>query len=378
LKILFPIGTLYPSQAGGPSNTVYWMAKALVAEGAEVTCMATNHGAEQEVEADRWRSASFGRVIYFRARFHQFPVKMMLAAAKQIKHHDCIHLNSLFYPPSFILAAIATWKKKAVLWSCRGNLDEAALRFSRWKKMPLLWIIKKLFAGPGTTFHATSSVESAHIKRHFGPNVRLVEVPNYMELPVPIPRQVQMPYLLYVGRIHPVKAIDHLIKAVSMSQTFLRSAFELWLAGADNNAHAVELKKLVGRLGLENRIRFIGHVEGDAKQALYANAYFSILPSHTENFGNVVIESLAQGTPVIASKGTPWEVLEKNKAGFWVENDPESLAKAIDRCIMLSPEEYSDCRNHAHQIAKRQFDVFENIHRWFEIYRVAMNPIQRC
>lgn len=376
VKILFPIGTLYPSQAGGPSNTVYWMARALVAQGIEVTCMATNHGAEQEIGADRWLSTSYGRVIYFRARFHQLPLKMILAAARQIRHHDCIHLNSLFYPPSFILAAIALWKKKAVLWSCRGNLDEAALRFSRWKKIPLLWVIKKLLAGPGTTFHATSAVESAHIKRHFGPNVRLVEISNYMELPTPVPRHAQKPYLLCVGRIHPVKALDRLIRAVSISKAFHRSAFELWLAGDDNNAHAVELKNLVASLGLKNRIRFLGQVEGDAKQALYANAYFSILPSHTENFGNVVIESLAQGTPVIASKGTPWASLETHQAGFWVDNAPESLAQAIDNSLLLPDDAYTDYRKHAQQMAKEQFDVFKNIHRWIAIYRLSMNTIQ--
>ena len=39
-----------------------------------------------------------------------------------------------------------------------------------------------------------------------------------------------------------------------------------------------------------------------------------------KNFGNVVLEALAEGTPVVTSKGTPWQDLENEKAGFWVEN----------------------------------------------------------
>ena len=73
-------------------------------------------------------------------------------------------------------------------------------------------------------------------------------------------------------------------------------------------------------------------MEGEEKYKLYANAYFSILVSHSENFGNVVIEALSQGTPVIASKGTPWEQLAE-KAGFWIDNDENSIACCIDISI---------------------------------------------
>lgn len=44
MKILYPIGGFYPDQTGGPSNTVYWMAKALVKQGHEVTVVTTDFG----------------------------------------------------------------------------------------------------------------------------------------------------------------------------------------------------------------------------------------------------------------------------------------------------------------------------------------------
>jgi glycosyltransferase involved in cell wall biosynthesis len=53
------------------------------------------------------------------------------------------------------------------------------------------------------------------------------------------------------------------------------------------------------------------------------------VPSYTENFAIVVAEALAHGVPVIASKGTPWSRLEEMKCGLWVDNDPETLARAI-------------------------------------------------
>ena len=53
------------------------------------------------------------------------------------------------------------------------------------------------------------------------------------------------------------------------------------------------------------------------------------MPSHTENFGLVAAEALFQNTPVIASKNTPWEVLETEQAGFHVVNTPQAISKAV-------------------------------------------------
>ena len=49
------------------------------------------------------------------------------------------------------------------------------------------------------------------------------------------------------------------------------------------------------------------------------------MPSHTENFGLVAAEALLQNHPVIASKNTPWEVLETEQAGFHIVNTPQAI-----------------------------------------------------
>ena len=60
-----------------------------------------------------------------------------------------------------------------------------------------------------------------------------------------------------------------------------------------------------------------------------------VVPSFTESFSLVVAEALAHGVPVVASTGTPWSRLEQMECGLWVHNDPESLAKAIQRMKYL-------------------------------------------
>ena len=129
------------------------------------------------------------------------------------------------------------------------------------------------------------------------------------------------------------------------------------------------LKELVSDLNLSNKIIFLGHIGSEGKQMLYANAYFTFMPSHTENFGNVVIESLAQGTPVVASKGTPWQILRDRKAGFWVENEVSSLASVINKIIDLNIEEYNALRENARQLAYEEFNIDSNIEKWITTYQ---------
>lgn len=268
----------------------------------------------------------------------------------------------------------AAFLKKPIMWSCRGNLDEEALIFGAWKKRPVLWFIKKFLSGQRVTFHATSPEESGHIRKTIGPAARIVEIPNFLELPKTMPHIEQNPpYLLYVGRIHPVKALDNLLAALAMSRRFLESGYILKIAGDDNNAHGEQLRKQAHELGLQHKTQFLGHIEGEAKQHLYANAQFTLLPSHTENFGNVVIESLAQATPVIASKGTAWEMLETETAGFWTSNHPPDLARSIDRALNLSPKIYSVYREKSIALARERFDIETNVEVWINTYQAIIN-----
>jgi glycosyltransferase involved in cell wall biosynthesis len=82
-------------------------------------------------------------------------------------------------------------------------------------------------------------------------------------------------------------------------------------------------------------VDFTGEVFGDAKEDLFAESDVLVAPSYVENFGMVIAEALAHEVPVIASRGTPWQGLQANQCGLWVENDAAGLATAIRRMRAL-------------------------------------------
>lgn len=143
----------------------------------------------------------------------------------------------------------------------------------------------------------------------------------------------------------------------------------LKIAGKGIESYERYLRDLVLDLKLEEKVQFLGQVSGQEKQVLLANAYFTLMPSHTENFGNVVLESLAQNTPVLASKGTPWSALEEHNIGIWVDNSPAVLTASIDRIIDMDPASYIQMRSGARTFVSGNYDIEKNQNRWVELYR---------
>ncbi|MEP7214087.1 MAG: glycosyltransferase [Acidobacteriota bacterium] len=366
MKIFFPLEVYYPSQGGGTANIVYWIAKNLVKHGYEPTVVATDKGIQPGVPLNRWIRNEAGSVIYVKTRRLNFPLRQLMVSLSSFYRSDIIQMSSFFFPTAFLTAFAARLLKKKMVWSPQGELDGAAFRHSMARKRPVLWSIKN-FVGKYPTFHSTCEEESEYIRNVFGRDAKIVQIPNYVAVPNPVERKAE-DYLLYLGRIHPKKAIDNLIDAVAQSQEFMTSNFVLKVAGAGKKEFEDELRQKVDDLNLSSKVKFVGQFEGEEKEHIYANAYWTIMPSHTENFGIVVPESLAQSTPVIASKGTPWACLEDEKVGFWIENDPQTLANKIDEILTMPASEYEQYRQRCRGFVEREFDIDQNIDKWIDLY----------
>lgn len=365
MRIILTNGSFYPAQTGGPSNTLYWHAKALQQRSQEVVVLTTQAGidlSKHNIAVNKWADYGFGKIKYCNN-----DMGALWNTLRQLQKDDILHLSSLFYYPAFLAAMYCYVKGQRWIWSPRGECADAALQYSSWKKRPILKLLRKI--SHKAIFHATSPKETAEIRNVFGNNTQIIEFPNYCYLEdrmtVPVVKQ-----LLFVGRIHPIKAIENLIEAVSLSKAFLHKGFSLKIVGKHDGQQEYfdKLQQLVKDLGLEQYVIFAGHLAGAAKWKAYAASYALVLPSHTENFGNVVIEALNQGTPVIASLNTPWELLPEYNAGMHVPNAPVSLAQSIDALLELDEVQYEEMRGNAFRLCEEQFSIEKNIDKWIRIY----------
>jgi glycosyltransferase involved in cell wall biosynthesis len=371
MKILFPVEVFFPSQAGGPANSVYWLTKHLRKRGILPVVVASDKGLAPDHVRGRWLERDAGRVIFFHTPRTNFPVMQTLSALRQVSDADIVHLSSVFYPSAFIVAFAAGLLGKTIVCSPRGELDPQALKYSGGRKRPILWVLQKLLARQ-LVFHSTCSQETKYIRDVFGDNARVMQVENYMDIPHEV-KCSQGRYLLFIGRLNPKKGIDNLLRAIAMNERFMKSDLKLKLAGRNSHDHEPVLRSLVSELGLHEKVEFLGQIEGEEKQKLLAGALWTVMPSHTENFGIVVLESLAQNTPVIASKGSPWESLEEENVGFWVGTSPERLSAAIDRALDIQKEEYLSMRSRSRKFVETRYSMEANVDKWIDLYR-SLSP----
>ena len=376
MKILYPLGSFFPAQSGGPNNTIYWITEALKKNKIGVYVVTSNMDISKthNIKLNEWLNLEYANVIYCKTLIHYFPITLIFESIKKIKDVDVIHLTGIFYPPSLIIYLINHFFfKKKVVWSPRGELANEALMYRSKIKYIYLLIIK-FFLSNKHYVHTTSDDETLLVKNKLN-HSKIIQIPNYIKPENKLVSDNKFEYFLFIGRINPKKAIENLINALKISKLFNSSKFKFLIAGDYKNKYGYSLIALVKKLELSEKVKFVGHVVGAKKSYLYAESYFTFMPSHNENFGNVVVESLCQGTPVVASIGTPWKVLENYNAGYWINNSPENIAKKIDQILSLSELEYNIMRSNSLKLVSKEFNITNKINNWIKFYKNLINQL---
>jgi glycosyltransferase involved in cell wall biosynthesis len=147
------------------------------------------------------------------------------------------------------------------------------------------------------------------------------------------------PYILFLGRLHPKKGCDLLLRAFAAERHRLPD-HHLVLAGPDENGWRTRLEDLGRELDISDRIHWPGMLRQDAKWGAFHRCAAFVLPSHGENFGVAVAEALACGKPVLISdKVAIADVVRRDGAGL-VEPDTDlGTAALLARFAGLSPAE---------------------------------------
>lgn len=365
MRILISAWSFYPSQEGGPSNALYWLATGLAKVGYKVRVVTTNRcQRDGDVVTNTWNRLNGFDVIY-ETLDRRGPI-----IKEEIWKCDVYITNGVCRLENYRLTRLALRLGKKVILSPRGELFDSAV-YHKGKAYGLLkcamFSLMKMAYGRKVLYHATSPEEVESINKYMGVNARIKLIPNYMILPEKVdilPNDV--PYLLYVGRLNHIKNIDIILKGLKKSSIFMGGDYKFKLAGEKTGEYYESLITLVKELGLLDKVEFLGLVTGEEKDRLYAGAKCLLLMSKSENFGNVIVEALSQGTPVIASKGTPWKQLGEKKSGWWIDAKPEQVARAIDELLGLDDVQYQRLRESSYALS-REFDIFTNIDKWKEI-----------
>lgn len=173
-------------------------------------------------------------------------------------------------------------------------------------------------------------------------------------------------YILAVGRMNDrVKQLDHLIHAYAKS-VLPNKGIQLLILG--EGAFKAEYEKLAKDLNLENQIVFKGRMQNPFPY--YKNAIFTALTSKNEGFPNVLIESLATGTPVISYDcfSGPSEIITNNFNGLLVENQNINSMKIAMDAMIENQELYQICKNNSRPSVEN-FALAKIGKQWIETFK---------
>ncbi len=238
--------------------------------------------------------------------------------------------------------------------SPRGTLAPWALRQGRWRKRLMWWSGQARTLRRAACLHATGEAECENI-RNAGLSAPVALIPNGVDMPEKTtakssgrPRR-----LLFLGRIHPVKGVDVLLRAWRQVQDRF-SDWQLHIVGPGEGGYREQIRRLGLELGVE-RVSFPGPAYGQAKSAAFHAADLFVLPSHTENFGMAVAEALAHGVPAIVSRNAPWTGLATHGCGWWIEAGPEPLVDCLRQALALPAAELERRGNEGRAWMERDF-----------------------
>lgn len=138
--------------------------------------------------------------------------------------------------------------------------------------------------------------------------------------------------VMTVARLENVKGIEYLIKAFDLLRFDPAKAGSNLLIIGDGSERK-NLEGLTKQLGLEDKVKFVGQIPPEGIPEYLAMADCFVLPSLKEGFGIAVLEAMATGVPVVASKvGGILDIIEDGKNGLLTEpGNPEEIAKGIGR-----------------------------------------------
>ncbi len=390
MRILHVVPTYYPAvRYGGPIYSVHGLCRGLVGAGHEVHVFTTSVDGQRNSDVPLDRSVDLDgiQVRYFRSRWFRriyFSADLASRLSAMVSDFDIVHLHSVFLFPTWAGARSAAHVRVPYVLSPRGMLvRELIEQRSSATKRAWIRLIERGNLARAARIHLTSEEERGALVDLGLALAPTTVIPNGIDAPVSFsPEAVSADVralvaegfdILCFGRIDWKKGLDRLIRAVAELQKA-----KLLIAGHDENDFAANLRIVVEECGVGDRVRFLPRqIIGADKEALFAAARIFALQSVSENFGNVVVEAMIRGLPVVVSERVgAAEIVQASGGGVVVRSGEQSFSAAV--AGLLQSNDLLAALGAAGASYARERLTWHGIARRFaDMYRETSGPSQK-
>lgn len=369
MRVLHLINSIDPT-SGGPANVILRLAPLQAARGHKVTII--NSDTDQTV-ANETRVLQDAGITCINAGPAAGPLARSPHHVPAVKNAiaqgvDIAHLHGLWQ--HLVHWGASELRKSGVPYIVRpcGMLDPWSLGQSRLKKKLMLALKARKDINNAAGLHCTTQTELDLIKPlnlkpagHVIPNgIDWAEFENLKPtgaFRASLGIDADTPLVLFLSRLHHKKGLDLLVPAFAKGAP---DNAHLALVGPGEQSYVESIKQQVRELGIESRTHFPGMLRDGARLDAFADADLFALPSYQENFGVVVIEAGAAGTPVLISDQVNiHQDISESGSGRVIQCDEQQTADALKE-MLSTPDILTKMGSQARLHAK-------NTYNWVEI-----------
>jgi glycosyltransferase involved in cell wall biosynthesis len=355
-----------PPLIGGGGYHVYNLTRELVRKGVEVTVFTFNPPKSSPL-IGKIVETQFGKVKVYRFPTFSVPRTIYSIAPTMIpsllkEEPDIIHAHGYQFFTSDAAAIMSRIKKKPLILTLHGF----PRGFSKLSHKTYFNLIGKKTLKPTKKIIAVSSKVAQEFKAIGVPEKQITIIPNGVNLEefsyaldggnfrksLNIKENEKL--ILSIGRLEEIKGFQYLIMALAKIQSEA-SPVKLVIAGPEFN-YGQQLRKLVTETRMEDKVIFYGPIDGREKLNALAASDVAIVPSIYEGFSIFLLEAMAAGKPVIATKtGIAQELIQNGKNGFLINpNNVEDLSEKI--IAVLSDNRLSSLMSRESRNTAKTFD----------------------
>ena len=344
---------------GGPIVSVYEMCSSISRQNVNVSVLTTNANGASDLEYNNKEPFSINgfEVLYFRRFFKTFvSFGLLFHLYNTSNKNSYVWINGIFNFVCIFSLLVCKLRKSNVIISPRGSLGEWVIS-AKNKKLKVLWLFFfKLFLPTNSKFHATGDLEIQEIRNYF-PKSEVFLVPNGIrfDLNAAPNSDINKSFksdskvkFVFLGRVVEKKGLELLISAISELNKN-GGNYTLDIGGSGDDHYIVRLNNLILNLNVSDFVNFHGEIIPENKYEFLSKFDYFAMTSYNENFGNVYLEALYVGLPVLATINSPWSILYDYKCGVQTKLDVVSIIDSIKQLQSLT---YYNASNNARILAK--------------------------
>jgi glycosyltransferase involved in cell wall biosynthesis len=283
---------------------------------------------------------------------------------------DIVHVNCCWTPDCAMIQRLAQKRGYKVVLTPHGMLEPWIIKRHYWtRKVPALWLYQKAAVQRADCVQATAESERDNLlKLGYNSNIKVVRLGIDAESIEMKRSWKKSRQILFLSRVHVKKGINFLVEAADVLRNELQG-YKILVAGEGEADYVEDMKRMICDRGLQDIVQIIGGVYGDEKWRLFQTSDFFVLPTHSENFGLAIAESLASGTPVITTVGTPWSDLNSSEAGAWIEIGTEPLVETLRRFLCLKEDELETMGRNGRKLIETKYSAHVMAEQMMEVYK---------